>query len=91
VAKKSTIATPQANIQKIVAETQKAAVTAIAAPFIKEKGFIGSRPGYVFKKGKSGLGYYQDVVLMKKQAKMLKKNEGSKPAAIKNKPTIIIG
>jgi ribosomal RNA-processing protein 1 len=91
VAKRSTIATPEAKVQKTAAETQKAAVIAIAAPFIKEKGFTGSRPGYVFKKGKSGLGYYQDADLMKKQAKMLKKKEGSKPIAIKNKPTTIKG
>lgn len=31
-----------------------------AAPFIKSRSFSGAKPGYVFKKGKRGLGYYQD-------------------------------
>merc|ERR1719487_1396363 len=30
------------------------------APFIEAPAFSGARPGYVFKKGARGLGYYKD-------------------------------
>jgi len=81
VAVMKTIAPPQVKLQE-------AAAAAISAPFIQSKGFTGSKPGYVFKKGKSGLGYYQDAVLMKKQARLLKKNEqlNKSPAVVVEKP-----
>lgn len=55
------------------AEVQEAAIVPIATQFIKTTGFTGSKPEYVFKKGKSGLGCYKDALLMKKQAKKMKK------------------
>lgn len=45
---------------KKVAEV-KEDVTNEASPFIKAKKFSGSKKGYVFKKGETGIGYYVDV------------------------------
>merc|ERR1712091_589154 len=56
-----------------------------AAPFAPADAYDGSRPGYVFKKGDSGLGYYKDTVptkpKKKKKSVSFKKTEQTVAAA----------
>jgi U3 small nucleolar RNA-associated protein 14 len=57
-----------------------------AAAFISSKKFKGAKPGYVFKKGTKGVGYYLDTAKAtsnesSKQAKKKPNEKNSKPAA----------
>ena len=47
--------------QQVAAAAATAAAAASGAPFIAALQFSGGRPGYIFKKGHKGLGYYQDA------------------------------
>ncbi|KAJ1454184.1 hypothetical protein M885DRAFT_522366 [Pelagophyceae sp. CCMP2097] len=47
-----------------------------AAPYVKTSGFYGHRPGYVFKMGDSGLGYYLDDLLQLKRHRDLNEEPG---------------
>jgi ribosomal RNA-processing protein 1 len=67
------ISIPSAPARKAEAEAAVA-----AAPFIASAHFTGEKACYVFRKGKSGQGYYRDELRVKRQAKV----PGSKKASL---------
>lgn len=62
----------------------------IQEEFIQSPKFIGSKPGYIFKKDKKGLGYYIDQVQIKKM-KSAEKNKKSNQQKSEDKKSVRFG
>lgn len=48
-------------VKKTPKSTKKAKTDSLEGEFVASKKFVGSKKGFVFTKGKTGLGYYKDV------------------------------
>lgn len=71
-----------AGAQEAIAKEELAAGATAGAPFIASPKFAGRRPGYMFKQGKQGLGYYVDhgpKVTKKKLSAAALKEKGKGP------------
>jgi Nucleolar protein,Nop52 len=58
------------SIPSALARKAEAEAAVAAAPFISSARFTGEKACYVFRKGKSGQGYYRDELRVKRQAKV---------------------
>ena len=73
------------SVPSALARTAEAEAAAVSAPFIVSLRFTGEKACYVFKKGKSGLGYYRDEARVKRHAKLSgssKRSPSSSPAPV---------
>jgi ribosomal RNA-processing protein 1 len=78
---------PEANmiyIPSALAFREEAEAAVAAAPFIASARFTGEKACYVFKRGRSGQGYYRDEIRVKRHAKVSgsKKANLTKPARL---------
>lgn len=49
-----------ADVKKTPKSTKKAKTDSLEGDFVAKKKFVGAKKGYIFTKGKNGLGYYKD-------------------------------